>query len=1055
MNSAFSHNKTRHNSGPWLPQYGQRTCCLLLLLLLGLCAKAQQVKGTVTDGTVPLENVSVFEKDNPSHGVLTDEKGHYSIRIAPGKNVVLVFSNVGFISQAITADRAIINVELEQEKKNLDNVVIIGYGKKKKITNTGAVSMVTGSELRQSPSASLQNALVGRLPGFFAQQRSGQPGKDGADFQIRGVSTYNGSNNSPLIVVDDIETPYSQVKDIDPNEIESVSILKDASTTAVYGIKGANGVVVITTRRGKNGPPKINFRTEAGLQSPTLYFNFLPSYQNLLLLREQYISTNIDPLTQGTNLFTDADIAHFKNHDDPYGHPDVDWVKTITRPNALQLRNNIDISGGTKKVKYFVSAGYIYQNGILKDFSKPEGYTNNYFYKRYNFRSNLDVQASQNTSFRVDLSGRFGETNEPNIDDANMTGGAWPLWRQLMSGVLANYGYPVYNADGSYGGRIGKAINPVGLLRYGGYKRSYDNNFNLNFTANQQLGFILKGLSARATLAYSSLYTYNRNLTRNDFPMYTYDSLAQKYVLVNLNQQLYRVPQFSFAYTPGGSTKIINTQAALNYSRSIAAVHHVSAMILYNQSSTIAPDNTTTVNNYIPTNYRGFAGRVGYDYKARYLLDFNMGYNGSDRFKAKKKYDFFPAVSAGWNISEEPFFKRNIRFIDNLKIRGSWGIVGSDNIGGYQYLYAEVYNSSTTAGGGYSFGPNANLLPGITPGSLGNDNVQWEKEKQKDLGIEMSLFNSRLQITADYFDRYRYDILDKPKSIPGFAGLGSSLPAMNLGKVSNKGFELEISYRGHIAALNYFVRGNISYAKNKIIFQDEVAPKYPQLAATGKPIGQQFGYVWTGKFYNDLLDVDTSAKPAGVVMPGGLKYVDFNGDKVIDDADKRAIGKPNIPTTYYGFSLGLSYKGLDFSVLFQGTKGSSFVTDISSFGNNTKAMDVHLERWTPETAGYAVTPRLGNGNLSGLGSYMSTFWLRSADYLRLKNVEIGYTLPARLVKPLHLESIRFYANGLNLYTWFKLKVYNIDPENTSGNNTNALNTYPQQKVYNFGASVTF
>ncbi|MFT3823250.1 MAG: TonB-dependent receptor [Chitinophagaceae bacterium] len=1033
------------------------TAYLLVMLCAAQLAFAQGrvVKGTVTDGNNPVAAVTVSEKSHPNNSVMTDENGKFTITIKDPASQLLEFSSVGYLSQTVDIKgKASLSITLQAGRKDMDEVMVVGYGRKKKITNTGAVSMVTGTEIRQSPAASLQNSLVGRLPGFFAQQRSGQPGKDGAEFYIRGISSYN-SSASPLIIVDDIEVTYDQVKDIDPNEIESLSILKDASTTAVYGIKGANGVLVIVTRRGKEGKPRVTFRSEAGWQKPTLYFNFLPAYQDLLLMREKSLASKEDPVGSYPYLYSDEAIQKYKDHSDPYSYPDVNWINEVTKPSSLQLRDNIDISGGTKSVKYFISGGYVFQDGIMKNFSKSEGYNSNYYYKRYNFRSNLDITASQSTTFRFDLSGYFGETNEPYVADANMTGGAWPLWRQLMSGVLPSWAYPVYNPDGSYGARSGSAINPVGLLRLMGYQRTYNNNFNLNVTGNQKLDFIAKGLALHGTIAYTSYAVDYRSLYRNNFPAYDYNSATGEYTLYNINQDLYRIPQLTLLNTLVDGTvpstnKRTNMQASLTYSRSFGS-HNINVLGLYNQYSYTSATNSPA---YTPENFRGFTGRISYNFREKYLLEAVAGYNGTDRFKASKRYGFFPAISAGWNISSEEFFK-NITVIDNLKIRASWGRVGSDQIGGYQYLYDEVYsrNNSTSYNNAYSLGETSVNMPYIYPSSLGNNDVRWELEEQKNLGIDLRMFKNRLSVTADVFDRYRYDILDKPKSTPSFAGLGSTLPAVNLGRVSNKGFEVELSYQDKIGPVNFFFKGNYTYAKNKILFSDEIAPTYPQQATTGRPIGQYFGYVWSGKFYRDLLDIDTSAvQDNQTVLPGALKLVDINGDGHINDGDRTAIGNPNKPNTYYGFSVGFAYKGFDISALFQGTKGSSFYTEMFALGVNVKTQDVHQGRWTPATADIAQFMRLGEGG--GLSSALSTYWLRSADYLRLKNVELGYKLSNALCRRLHVENVRIYANGLNLYTWFKLKIYNIDPENTS-TSTTALSTYPQQKVFNAGISVTF
>jgi TonB-linked SusC/RagA family outer membrane protein len=1030
---------------------------LLILSCAAQAAIAQDrvIKGTVTDGASPVGGVTVADQQNLSNSVVTDDNGKFSIVLKSANSRALVFTSVGYLTYTLELkDKTTVNIALQTSSTDMNEVMVVGYGRKKKITNTGAVSTVTGTEIRQSPAASLQNSLAGRLPGFFSQQRSGQPGRDGAEFFIRGVSSYN-SSATPLIMVDDIEVTSDQIKDIDPNEIESLSILKDAATTAIYGVKGANGVVVITTRRGKEGKTKVNFLSEVAMQKPTIYFNFLPAYKDLLLMRERSLASKENPMLTFPDLYSDEAIQKYKDQSDPYSYPDVNWINELTKKSSLQMRNTIDLSGGTKNVKYFISGTYFNQDGAMKNFSKSQGYNSNYYYKRYNFRSNLDITASPSTSFRFDMAGRFGETNEPYIADANMSGGAWPIWRQIMSGVLPSYGYPIYNPNGSYGARGGLAINPVGVLALNGYERTFDNNFNINLTGNQKLDFITRNLALHATAAFISYAVDYKSLTRNNFPAYDYNSATGEYTLYNNNKELYRIPPLTAANATAGGTqpstnKRVNLQASLTWNNHFGD-HNVGLLALYNQYSYTTPGNTPA---FTPENSRTYTSRFNYDYKEKYIFEFTGAYNGTDRFKGNKRYGFFPAVSLSWNVNAEPWFKP-IKLINNLKVRASWGKTGYDVITGFQYLYEEVYGRTNSGnyGSNYSFGETPISMPYITPSSLANLDIRWETEEQSNLGIDLRMLKGRVGITFDIYSRYRYDILDRPKSTPAYSGLTGTLPAVNLGRVRNNGFEVDLSYNDKVGPVNYFVKGNFTYAKNKILFSDEVAPTFAHQALTGRPIGQFVGYKWTGQFFQDLLDIDTSAKPDGLVLPGSLKMVDLNGDRRITEADRTYIGNPNRPNTIYGFSLGASWKGLDISALFQGTMGSSFYTDIFNLGVNVKTMNVHQRRWTPATANTAEFARLGEG--SGLGYSLSDYWLRSADYLRLKNVEIGYRLSRNITQRLRVQSIRFYANGLNLYTWFKLKIYNIDPENSASSSTAALNSYPQQKVFNAGLSVTF
>lgn len=1018
---------------------------LFSFLAITAMAQGRKVTGTVMDKDGPVPYATVKEVADPKNGVLTDDKGVFTITLKTNGNE-LVITSVGYASKTVNV-RGKNNVEVMMDGAvtGLGEVVTVGFAKQKKMTSTGAVSMISGKELRQSPAASIQNSLVGRLPGFFQQQQSGQPGRDGANFFIRGVSSYNGGTSNPLIIVDDIEYSYDAVSQIDPNEVESIAILKDASTTAIYGIKGANGVLVITTRRGKQGPPKITLRSETGFQQPTVYRKPLPSHEAIPLLIEHYTNSGQDPELYLPGYTSPEAIEHFRLGDEPYKYPNVNWYDEVMKNNTIQQRNNLDISGGTEAVRYFVSLGYIFQNGIMKDLPKEEDFNSNYYLKRYNFRSNLDVDVTKDLSMRLDLSARVSEINEPNFPDV-MAGGAWPFWRRITSGLLAPWVYPVYNPDGSFGGRKDFTLNPVGILKYAGYKREYNNDLNLNLTANHKLDFITKGLSVRGSLAYTNDFQSRRSLTRGRFPVYEYIAGTDTYDAVF--PTLSRIPVLAEdADWQSGRAKpqrILNTQLVLDYRRAFGH-HTVYGLALFNQRTNIEAAD-------IPSNFRGYSGRLGYDYRSKYLLEFNLGYNGTDRFKASKRYGFFPAISAGWNISEEPFFKDNVLFVDQLKLRGSYGEVGSDQFpNSFQYLYEEIY---TRPGGNqnYNFGESPASYLAVLPGALANEDVRWERERKLNLGVELRLFKGKLEVIADYFDNYRYDILTARGTVPAFTGI--SLPPVNVGRVSNKGYELDVTHNNRLGNVNYFVKGNFSFAKNKVLYRDEpFNSANPLLAQTGRPIGQIYGYTFDGFYYDDA-DIAKSPEVVGkTVKPGDIKFKDINGDGLIDNNDIGPIGYPNLPQVTYGFSTGFSWKDLDFSVMFQGAaRGSMDASTLLQIGNsNGIPSEIHKKRWTPETRDIAEYPRLGGVNFD-----LSTFWLRPVDYLRLKNLELGYHLPKSVSRRVGVGDIRLYANGLNLLTWYNLKIYDVDPESQRGSNqTEAYSKYPQQKIYNFGLQVSF
>lgn len=1026
-------------------------CCLLIAILAGKDMQAQTaawtISGTVTDGSLPLDNVSVYEKDITSNGAVTNEKGYFKLTLR-GQSHVIVVSRVGYIKLEMkVSSRDPLSIKLQSDVKGLEDVVVLGYGQTKKVTLTGAVSSISGQEIRQSPSASLQNTLVGRLPGLFSEQRSGQPGSDAAAIQIRGVSSYT-SSSTPLIIVDDIEFAAAQLSQIDPNEVESLTILKDASTTAVYGIRGANGVVIIRTRRGKSGKPQLTVRNETGLQMPTARPKVNDGYTTLQLLKEYLLVQGKDPAVEYPLFFSGNSLDYYKNNSDPLGHPNVNWWDELLKKTSVMNRVDFDISGGSNIVKYFMSFSYLTQGGIYKDFTKDQGYNGNYFYNRYNFRSNIDIDPNKSLHIRLDLSGRFGIQNRPN--DLPFNGGG-STFQYLWNGELSSFGYPVYNPDGSFGGTAASNTkgNPIANLTQSGYVRSYNNNLNLVASATQKLDFITPGLSAYVLLSVASDLNYTRSLTRSSTQIltYSYNPVTQVYTPNIAN--LYRLPPPSRSGSPAGSSQLLNVQASLNYVKSFGN-HNVNGQFLLNQNSNLT--NTASTPG-TPVKYRGFTARVGYNYKLKYLFDVVAGYNGSDRFQSSKKYGLFPAVSAGWNISEEPFFKDNIKFITTLKFRGSYGLVGSDNIGGFNYLYQQVYNTGQT---GYNFGTVSTPASGVTEGALGNSDVTWEKVRKTDIGMDMKLFKGAISITADYFHDYRYDILTTRGTIPAPFGVG--LPPVNLGKVVNQGYELDIRYNGRKGKLTYFIDAQVSYAKNKIIYMDEPAKLYPWLAQTGKPIGQQFGYVYTG-FYQNVAELYstptlTTAVPLVNLYPGALKLADLNKDGIVDQNDQSALGT-NQPTYTGGMSMGLSYKGFDISVLFQGAFGNVININRGVLSYNRadrQSVPFNLGRWTPENAATATYPSLAPSvtNFGTAGSTTSSFWLRKGDYIRFKNFEIGYTIPASVFKKWNLKNVRVYANGYNIgLIYVALPVF-VDPESAV---STTVGEYPQQRIINFGFQV--
>lgn len=1017
----------------------------IILLTLGLlpCLAFGQtvIRGTVKDNVGALPGVSVQEKDSKGNGTTTNENGEFQITLR-GTSNILQFTAIGYISQEVNVvGKANITINLKEDAKGLDEVIVVGFGTTKPITNTGAISTVKASDIRTTPTPNIQNTLAGRAPGFVSQQRSGQPGKSGSEFFIRGVNSLAPESQKPLIIVDDVEYTYDQVSQLDANEIESFTILKDASSTAIYGIKGANGVLIITTRRGKTGKPQVNFNTESGLQAAVHKPNFLNAYQVASLRNEALKNDGLAPE------FTDADLEHWRLGDDPYGHPDVDWYNTMFKDNAYQIRNNVDIQGGSEKIKYFVSAGHVYQSGQLRDFSTGtyEAPENNYAYQRYTFRSNLDMQATKNLKLRLDITGRIGNTTEPHI----AANGVSPLSTIYSFQRLPPYAMPISNPDGSYpwafrSRNIYYETSIIGRTALQGYDKTYRNEFNILFSADHNLDFITQGLSILGRMAYAGDVTYDRSLSRENIPAFYYNPVNNTYTIHS--NGLYRLEPLTLSTTAANniSNKTVNALAKINYDRTFGN-HHTSGLLLYNINDVTIGGSTEAP----PVRSSGLTFRAGYDYKQRYLMEFSGAYNGTSQFVGKKTKGFFPAVSVGWNISEEPFIKKNFKFLDLLKLRGSFGYGGSDATKGSTYKTEQIYAAGAAATN-YFFGETPNTFTTIQEGTLGNLNITWEKRRMTDIGLDAQMFDGKLNITADYFYDYRYDQLWTKDDVLKIIGV--ALPFTNSAITENKGWDGQISYNNKINDFGYSVGFTFSTSKNKILYQGEATPRYAYLAKTGLPIGQGFGYNALGFFQNQA-EVDGYAHLADT-KPGDIKYEDMNADGVIDQQDYRAIGKPNLPQTVLGTTLGFSYKGFSLNVLFQGSFDYSYriaTAGVIPFQGNLQ--EVTLGRWTPETAATAKYPRLSS-NLAGPSSpsNFSSFWLVDAKYIRLKSVDLGYVLPKSWLAGIKIKSARVYVSGYDLYTWSNFDLYSQDPEIAS---LGSAGTYPVQKVYNLGLQVGF
>ena len=1018
----------------------------LIVGLLCICstaatfAQTATVSGVVKDDTgEPVIGAGVLVKGT-TLGTITDIDGHFSFR-ADDLNGVLVVSFVGMETQEIPMKgKGTFDIVLKSSNTLLEEVQVVAYGAQKKVTLTGSISSVNTDELLKVPTASIGNMLSGVLSGVSSIQSSGQPGGDDPDVFIRGISTLNTMNAKPLYLVDGVERSFFQ---IDPNEVENITILKDASSTAVFGVRGANGVIIVTTKRGKEGKAKINASFSYGIQTPTRMPEFVNSYDYATFLNEAYTNDGKYPK------FTPEAVEAFRTHSNPIIYPDTDWMELLFKSSAPQTQGNVNISGGTERVRYFISMGMLDQKGFFKNHDTR--YDANFNFNRYNYRANLDIDFTKTTLVAINMGGRVEKRNFPRSgDDINQ------LFRRI-------YWATPFSGPGIVDGKWIKGNSqylPVGLSDglgniYGrGYGSKTTNVVNLDLALTQKLDFVTKGLQFKIKVAYNSGYDHTKERAtsiESYQPWYRKDVTWMEHPAgSDPNEVVYiqdgEAGLISYAESFGKSRDWY-AEASFDWKRDFD-LHHLSALALYNQSKTYYPDSDYPG---IPRGYVGLVGRVTYDYDNKYLIEGNVGYNGSENFAPGNRYGFFPAVSGGWVLTQEEFLKDN-PVVNFLKIRASYGIVGNDRYHPYgtgfmdRFLYLP---NSYFIGSGYQFGTGTSWSPGAYEKSFGNSGLSWEKSAKQNYGIDFSLFNQKLSGSIDYFYEKRTDILAKASTDPIIHAM--SLPVLNLGIVSNKGVELNLKWNHKINSFRYWTNLNVSYAKNKIVYQDEVPSEYTYTLKTGHPVGQPFGLKVRGFYYEGMEDV---ADHSYVLKEGDVVYEDLNHDGKIDDNDKTAIGYPSYPLLNAGLTLGFEYKGFDFSMLWVGATKTSRVLEETFRKPLGETYDRSLmshqftDRWTPETAATAKLPR---ATIDGVkNNYRdSELWVKDASYLRLKNIEIGYNFRLPFMPKIGMEKMRVFMTGYNLLTFDKLKI--SDPESMSS----GVPQYPVMRVINFGLNVSF
>ena len=1002
---------------------------------------ARTIRGTVKDssGEPLIGAYVVVTVSGNTVGAITEVDGTWSLQIPKG-DFNLEVTCLGFVNATVKVlpGQDVYDIVLQEDSEMIEETVVVAFGKQKKETVTGAISAVQTKELTQSPQANISNMLVGRLPGLLAAQRSGEPGEDASTLRIRGVATFAGSAD-PLIMVDGIET--SNYNNIDPNEIESLSILKDASATAVYGVRGANGVILITTRRGAEGKPTISYSGNVAVNRfmdirETLNSEEYATMYNEAQKYDGYITGGYNPR------FTDEEIAKYRNHSDPILYPDINWYELMLKKSSMTTQHNVNVSGGTDKAKYFISAGYYNQQGLFGSTDLMEGFKVQSSFERFNFRANTDFKVTKRLTVNVNLASQM-QTKNGNAGDTKRIMDYIARARPMLTPGIVDGKIVELDSGGD---------NPLYFLYQNGYRVNFSNTLNGSVGLNYDIPGI-KGLKATAKFSYENFYSHVETYSKS--PLLTYTVRRNDADELVFTSKTTDKP-FSYA-TYFTKNRRYYIEAGLSYDTKIAENHHLTALLLYNQSRRFDPNLTYK----IPNSYQGIVGRVTYDYKKRYLAEINVGYNGTENFAPGKRFGLFPAYSLGWVVSEEPFFPKN-DWVTFLKIRGSYGEVGNDKVGGTRFLYLPT--AYVSASGSYHFGtPNSNYstYSNLQEGTLGNEDLTWERAKKANIGFETTLFKSRLRISADYFREDRSNILANRSNYS--VVFGATPPAMNFGEMSNQGFDGDISFQDMIGDFSYWVRGNYTFARNKVIFRDEIPNPYKYRQSTGQILNQYFGLICDG-FYNTWEEVNDPNRPESTwsgnkLQPGDLKYRDINGDGYLNSDDYVPIGYSNFPEIVYGFSLGGNWKGLDFSILFQGATHVSYEYPRLykyGFGEMFSAPRTLLDSWTAEkyAAGEEILfPHLSIGNESQTHNYTSsTFWTRDASYLRLKNVEIGYTFDKKTMRFLRINSARIFVNGNNVLTWSKM-IKGVDPEaNNPGDN---YAPYPPTQTFNIGVNLKF
>lgn len=1041
------------------------TLCAGITLACGLPATAQgttavaarqqakdtysQYSGKVTEQSGEELTGAVIRNVTRNIAVVADIDGAFTIAGKPGDK--LSVSLVGYTPMELTlGDRTTLDIKMSEHSEALSEVVVVGYGTQKKISTTAAVSSLKPDEIAKKPVANITNSLAGRVAGVIAKQGSGEPGADGASLRIRGVGTLD--NQEPLCVVDGVPRDFSK---IDPNMIENITVLKDAAAVAPYGMAGANGVILVTTKKGAEGAPVLSYSGYVGFQNPTRITDQVNSYEYALMKNEAAMNAGYP----NYYAYSQHDLEMYRKtvegapDADPDRYPNSNGLRDLIRHNTAITSHNLSLSGGTQRVNYYVSLGYLYQQGMWRTTD----------YQRFNLQSNISVKATSTTTVDLNLGGWHQNKKYPGVSAGDI------MYQAYRTPPVSAIKY----TNGLWGQYVGKSL--YGMAFHSGYDKQPSSQLNATLSITQQLPFV-KGLSIKGVISYDPYRSKSKNWL-TPMPVYTLDASTDPYTWTEGFQGPEK-PYLSVSYSEDAT---FTYQGMINYNNSFGP-HQVTALavieardkhcwnlgarrnnygILVDEINSGSSDPSDISNSGTSWRERqvGYVFRAGYNYDNRYLVELSGRYDGHYYFAPGKRFGFFPAVSLGWNLGQEAFMQ-NIQWLTHLKIRGSYGESGNLAGGSYQYL------------SDYGFGTAGNFggipVMGMWENIQGNPNITWEKAKKFDIGVEFSAFNGMLHLEADYFYEKRSNMLMAPNSEVS-AEYGIPLSQVNAGRMHNQGVDLMVSFNKQFTHDWHFgVRGTFTYAHNTLdqIFETDATYNNPNRRRTGRPDGTMFGYKCLGYFTYDDFNPDGSLKsgiatqPWGQVYPGDLRYADLSGpdgvpDGKIDENDMTVIGRSNWnPEIVFGLAPTVRWKGFDLDALFQGATrtnislGETLVMPFFDSGSATKLQ--FRDHWTPSNQN-ARYPRLTSEVTVNNHRQSSSWWVRDATYVRLKSIELGYSLPKKALDFLHISQLRVYVSGQNLWTWTPFMKEIVDPEAGSANGK----YYMQQAVYSFGLNITF